>query len=245
MNGRVAVAASLAVIAFVCPITPSSAQRAETPAERCSWEGWLPPAAGRTRVRDAAQLAPLREVALRSELRSTSKARRQQAALKLGASRETASVDALLGLTNDPEPQVVDAAVRSLGRIGDRRATSRLIALANASDTHVRQGTAWALGQLEDPIALSALIVSTRDTSKHVRSEAAWALGLVGGRDAVARLIELTRDRNEHVRLAALCSLAKTSSRQREVGVAVAALRTDSAAVVREVAVWALGQISR
>jgi HEAT repeat protein len=121
-----------------------------------------------------------------------------------------------------------------------------LLPLVSAADAHVRQGAAWALGQLEDAAATDALISATRDDNKHIRTDATWALGLAGNRTAgVSRLIELTRDGEEHVRLAAVCSLAHVpSTGERRIRDAVGALRTDTVAVVREAALWALGRIA-
>lgn len=242
-----AVRLTLALMCVTIVGSRAEAQRSETPAERCTWEGWLPPAAGRARVLASSALDAQQEAALRELARSPSKVRRQEAALKLAASREAASLDLLLELTNDAEPQVVDAAVRSLGRIGDRRATATLLPLVSAADAHVRQGAAWALGQLEDGAATDALISATRDDNKHVRTDATWALGLAGNRTAaVSRLIELTRDGEEHVRLAAVCSLARATrtgdARARE---AIDARRADTVAVVRDAAVWAASRPDR
>ena len=234
-----------AVVGLALVTSPASAQRPETAAERCSWEGWLPPAAGRARIRDASALDSAREAALRLELRSGSKAVREQAALRLGAGRQPTTIDALIALTRDREPQVVDAAVRSLGRIGDRGAGAVLVPLLSSGDAHVRQAAAWALGQLEDPAAASALAAVTRDANKHVRTEAVWALGLVGGSVAVPRLVELTRDAQSHVRLAAVCSLAAANGADPTVRSAVAALHADTSAAVPDAAAWALERLSR
>jgi HEAT repeat protein len=237
--------AALLMVLGLTPIT-AAAQRAETPAERCAWEGWLPPTAGRARVRKSSPLDAAQEATLRADLRSPSKVRRQQAALRLGASQDQASIHALIAATDDLNSQVVDAAVRSLGRIGEREATSRVARLTASPNEHVRQGAVWALGQLQDPAGVDVVLAATREENKHVRNDATWALGLIGGNSAQARLVELTRDSSEHVRLAAVCSLAQMSTRlDPSARKAVSLLRSDAAPLVREVANWALDRGGR
>jgi HEAT repeat protein len=103
----------------------------------------------------------------------------------------------------------------------------------------------WALGQLQDQSAVKTLIAASRDTSKHVRAEATWALGLIGGREAATRVKELALDSNQHVRLAAACSLERIhdvrDARTREI---LSGLSSDSVALVRETARWAVARFA-
>jgi HEAT repeat protein len=221
----------------------SVAQRQESPADRCSWEGWLPPDSGRARVRGAAHLSPQSIADLQSRAAGADKNARILAAQSLGAAQDGASMLVLMRLTGDLSPQVQDAAARALGRAGYSTAVPALIALASSRDSHVRQGAIWALGQLQDPRAVGALVSASADTSKHIRAEATWALGLVGGRRAIERLIALGPDANPHVRLAAACSLERVHD-PRTIG-ALSALSRDTDPLVREVGEWALHRIAR
>jgi HEAT repeat protein len=233
----------VAVVLGLLALAGSS--HAQSAAERCNWQGWLPPAEGRARVRRAARLDGAAEAQLRARAGSSSKFDRQQAALELGAAREPASAAVLLTLTHDPEPQVVDAAARSLGRVGDSSALSRLMELTGSDDSHVRQGAVWALGQIQNAHALDVLLGASTDSNKHVRTDAVWALGLVGGERAIAGLVDLTRDETAEIRIAAACSLERTGSDTNpNVRAAVARLEEDSAATVREVAAWVAQRLS-
>ena len=229
----------------ICPSREAVAQSSESPADRCSWEGWLPPSVGRERVRRAAHLDAAATADLRHRALSADKNSRLLAAERLGAAQDDASMQALIALTDDPDAMVREAAARALGRAGATSATSVIERLARSENDHLRQGAVWALGQLQNPTAVNTLISTSRDTSKHVRAEATWALGLVGGIAAATRVKELALDSNQHVRLAAVCSLERfhdvRDPRTREI---LAGLSSDSVALVRETARWAAARLA-
>jgi HEAT repeat protein len=231
--------------ATLCLSPDVFAQSSESPAERCSWEGWLPPSVGRERVRRAAHLDAAATADLQTRTRSADTNMRLLAAVRLGAAQDDASVRALIALTDDLEVIVREAAARSLGRVGATSATSVIERLATSGNDHLRQGAVWALGQLQDRSAVNTLIAASRDTSKHVRADATWALGLIGGKAAAVRVTELALDANPHVRLAAVCSLERIHDardpRAREV---LSALSRDSVALVRETARWAAARLA-
>jgi HEAT repeat protein len=229
----------------LCPSREAFAQAPESPADRCSWEGWLPPSVGRERVRRAAHLDAAATADLRDRAQSANKNTRLLAAERLGAAQDDASIQALIALTNDPDPIVREAAARALGRVGATSATSVIERLATSENDHLRQGAVWALGQLQNPSAVNTLTAARRDTSKHVRAEATWALGLIGGMAAATRVKELALDSNPHVRLAAICSLEKIHDvrdpRTRQI---LSGLSSDSVALVRETARWAVARFA-
>ena len=222
-----------------------AAQRSESPAERCSWEGWLPPAAGRQRIRNSTHLDAATVSRLIARTRSRDKNDRMLAAERLGAAQDAGSMQALIEMTADSDPMVQEAAVRALGRRGAVSATPIIARLASSPNSHLRQGAVWALGQLQDRSALNAVITASRDTSKHVRGDATWALGLIGGPRASARVNELANDPIPQVRLAAACSLEMIhdtgDSRGRDT---LLRLSNDTDPVVREVARWAIGRLT-
>jgi HEAT repeat protein len=229
----------------LCLSDEAFAQSSESPADRCSWEGWLPPSVGRERVRRAAHLDAAAAADLRDRARSTDKNTRLLAAGRLGAAQDDASLRVLITLTGDPDVMVREAAARALGRAGATSATPIIERLATSPNEHLRQGVVWALGQLQDQSAVNTLVAASRDTSKHVRAEATWALGLIGGKTADTRVTELALDPNPHVRLAAVCSLERIHDardpRTREV---LSALSRDSVALVRETARWAAARLA-
>lgn len=221
------------------------AQSSESPADRCSWEGWLPPNVGRERVRRAEHLDATATADLRDRARSTDKNTRLLAAGRLGAAQDDASLRALIALAADPDVMVREAAARALGRAGAASATSVVERLATSENDHLRQGAVWALGQLQDQSSVNTLVAASRDTSKHVRAEATWALGLIGGKAAAVRVTELALDSNPHVRLAAVCSLERIHDvrdpRTREI---LSTLSRDSVSLVRETARWAVARLA-
>jgi len=231
-------------VVLLCVSAEGLAQSSESPTDRCSWEGWLPPSAGRERTRRSAHLDAAATADLRARSRSTDKNTRMLAAGRLGAAQDDASVQTLIALTDDPDAMVREAAARALGRAGVTSATPVVARLATSGNEHLRQGAVWALGQLQDQSAVSAVITASRDTSKHVRAEATWALGLIGGKTAAARLTELALDPNPHVRLAAVCSLERIhDTSDPRTSQVISALMRDSAAVVRETARWAASRL--
>jgi HEAT repeat protein len=236
------------VILFVmtlCPSREAFAQSSESPADRCSWEGWLPPSVGRERVRRAAHLDAAATADLRDRARSANKNTRLLAAERLAAAQDDASIQALIALTNDADPIVREAAVRALGRAGATSATSVIERLATSENDHLRQGAVWALGQLQDRSAVTTLIAASRDTSKHIRADATWALGLIGGKAAATRVKELAMDSNPHVRLAAVCSLERIHDvRDARTHQILSGLSSDSVALVRETARWAVARLA-
>jgi HEAT repeat protein len=228
----------------LCVPTKGLSQSTESPADRCSWDGWLPPSAGRDRVRRSAHLDAAATANLRARVVNGSKNSRLLAAQDLAAAHDDASIQTLVALTNDSDPMLREAAARSLGRAGATSATAVVERLAASENQHLRQGAVWALGQLQDQSATNTLIVASRDTSKHVRAEATWALGLIGGKPAAGRLTQLALDPNPHVRLAAVCSLERihdtNDPRTREV---LSTLGHDGDAIVRETARWAAARL--
>ena len=72
------------------------------------------------------------------------------------------------------------AAARTLGNIGDKRATSALISALRDNRANVREAAAQALGKIGDERAAKPLISTLRDRDKYVRLAATRALGSIG-----------------------------------------------------------------
>ncbi len=219
---------------------PPIAERTESPAERCSWDGWLPPAVGRERLRRSTHLDAAGVSRLTALSHAAGKDERMLAAQGLAAAQDPASLQALMALTSDADPVIQEQAIRALGRRGERTATATVARFAQSSNSHLRQASVWSLGQLQDPSGLNTVVAAARDSSKHVRNEAAWALGLIAGSRAIAPTLELTRDENSQIRLAAACSLGIMRPDEPRVRAALTRLTSDADPTVREVARWTL-----
>ncbi len=220
------------------------AQSSESPAARCLWEGWLPPSAGRERVRRTEHLDAASAARLRAAARDGDKNTRLLAVNRLGAAQDDESIRTLVQLTSDPDEMVKEAAARALGRAGALSQVRSVERLAASPNEHLRQGAVWALGQLQVQSTVPTLIVASRDSNKHVRTDATWALGLTGGVEAAARLKELAFDPSPHVRLAVACSLGKLDVRDPRTRQILSALSRDSVIVVRDAARWAAARLA-
>ena len=244
MNVHRALAISIVFVsAALSAPSDSNAQNPESPRDRCLWEGWLPPATARERVRHAARLTDSEVARLRGVAMGADKVAREQAIERLGAAEDDATVTLLADALADPDPIIVDAAVRALGRIGATSTLGAVESLASSANSHVRQGAVWALGQIQDTRALPTLLTASLDTSKHVRQEATWAIGLLHDKRGVMRLNELARDTSSHIRLSAACSLWLAGAADQTTRDTLSLLAHDREDLVREIAKWVLDQL--
>jgi len=85
-------------------------------------------------------------------------------------------VDALTPMLQDPHWEVRVAALGSLGRLRDRRATENVIQCLRDSDREVREKAAECLGLLGDSTAIGPLVGVLVDEDKFVRQWARLAL---------------------------------------------------------------------
>lgn len=96
-----------------------------------------------------------------------------------------AAAAALLPLLDDPDRDVVRAAIAGLGRCGDARAVLPLLARMGDPEGNTRQTLVFALGRLGDPRALSALREAADDP---------YALFGLTMREAAHRAIAMIED---------------------------------------------------
>jgi HEAT repeat protein len=153
-----------------------------------------------------------------------------------------ASVDALLGIITNPDPDVRKFAIDILGDIKDTRATPALIERLHDGDENVRVASAEALGKLRDPSAVDALLVClTKYDQGWLDYAAAEALGKIGDERALAPLLAaLGRSSLREPVLEALGSIGNASA----LGPLLASL-ADPLRIVREVSVTAINTIYR
>ena len=112
------------------------------------------------------------------------------------------------------------AAVESLGRIGDASAAPLLVAAIAGADrvadsggaSAVRAAAGEALGRLGAP-AMPVLLEALRGRHVKTRETAIGALGVVGGPAAVATLGDMVADDRSSVRQAAVAALVRAADR--------------------------------
>jgi HEAT repeat protein len=111
----------------------------------------------------------------------------------------------LLGLLDDPDPTVVEAAAWACGERepAEPGAVTRLAALTTSHDDPlVREAAVAALGAIGDPAGLAAVLAATGDRAT-VRRRAVLALAPFDGPDVDAALERARTDRDWQVRQAA------------------------------------------
>jgi HEAT repeat protein len=96
------------------------------------------------------------------------------AAIALGNFREDARIqDILIRGAQSDEPQVREASVQSLGKVGDDRSVPHLILLLNDHSTAIRLNAAYALERVADHRVIPFLkILSEKDSDEIVRNAA-------------------------------------------------------------------------
>jgi hypothetical protein len=106
--------------------------------------------------------------------------------------RDPKAVDALMALARE-HPDVTDAVVAALGRIGSGEAIGVLISMLSTYDRNAVFAIT-ALGGTRDPRAVWPLIKCLGARSEHVREQAARALGDIGDPSAIPALQRLWRE---------------------------------------------------
>lgn len=98
-------------------------------------------------------------------------------------------VDGLVRALEDPEAPIRSAAIKALGKSGDRRAAGPLRAVVRGKDPDAAQAAADALGQIGDPGAVEVLCEALRGGPPPLSRAAAAALGRIGNPRAVEPLL--------------------------------------------------------
>ncbi len=134
---------------------------------------------------------------------------------RIGGEHPSEGVEALAGLLDalqDADRNVVRAAAKALGEIGDTRVVPNVIRLMKQPEPVIRQVCALALGDLKSTDALPVLVQALHDESWMVRQAAAQALAGLGDRAATPALIEALEDANRSVRVAAEDALKRLNT---------------------------------
>src|SRR5262249_11745279 len=104
---------------------------------------------------------------------------------------------------------LLEAALASLGRLGDRPAVGPLLSALQAPSVVARPGAARALGELGDGRAIAPLARALDAREPGLREAAARALGRLRAASATSVLKELLADPERRVRAAAAWSLGE------------------------------------
>ena len=171
----------------------------------------------------------------------------KMAAWALGEIESAAAVDFLgAALVNeDMNPEVRNMCAWALGEIESAQAVQYLAQVLNdgRSNAEVRKTSAWALGEIESAEAVDALgRALLTDTDSEVQSTAAWALGEIESAAAVDHLVRALRNDNAEVRKQAARALGEIESAAALEGL-TAAIENEKDAEVRQMLIWAIGEI--
>jgi hypothetical protein len=154
--------------------------------------------------------------------------------------------DAAAALDN-PDPQIMEEAMRRLSEMKLPEAEEALIEALNHPLPDVRIAAAWRLSERGDvravpglidgnrrrgwhnlfgdkiaeigPSALPALRAALKNETARMREDLVWALGKVGGTDAVSEVAKVLGDPDPEVRVAALSTLRSLGTEEAKIAV--------------------------
>nr|ACU26425.1 HEAT repeat protein [uncultured bacterium HF186_75m_14K15] len=161
----------------------------------------------------------------------------------LGLTRKAAAVTPLMRLLVDPHPKVQANAARSLGAIGNSRATLALAAMLAdpVTRTPVRLAITESLGRLGDAEAVAILLQATAETEPQIRKAAVVSLGQLKDERAVRALSLLARD--VEVREAAIRAIGQIGHVDGLPSLLRIAKEPGADPITVKQAFWALGEI--
>jgi HEAT repeat protein len=136
------------------------------------------------------------------------------AAMTAGQLKLAAAYDTLVGMVNDPDPNVRVAVRFALHRMGDTRFSRDLEKSARDFDRSVRANTAIALGLLGEKSALNVLNAMTADLSPAVRLQVAESMWRLGSHDGLTTLVAASVSRFADDQILAIQALAATKDQR-------------------------------
>lgn len=146
------------------------------------------------------------EKTLIKKLKSDDVTERIEAAEKLGTIKDETSINALMDLFDDDNPEVRLQAAKSLAEIGDL-VLKPLIRALRIEEGNSRRYATYALKEIGDSSAVRSLIKALKDDDWGVRKFSAQSLGEIGDKEAVEPLIEALQDEDYGVKVAATRAL--------------------------------------
>ncbi len=118
----------------------------------------------------------------------------------LTRNRISASIEPLIDFSYEAEGELKICVLRSLGQLGDHRATEALVANLNNTDQTLKETALEALGELRDPRALRPLSRILKVNDKKMILLAIKALGMLKVPEAKEILGPLTQSRDPQVK---------------------------------------------
>jgi beta-lactamase regulating signal transducer with metallopeptidase domain/HEAT repeat protein len=256
INARVAVVATIALLAVPLGTvqlqsvdeTELAAESQEPRAESPALSARQIPTPDPRPQAEPPSLDPVSEPRLeRAELpRLMAQEAAQAARQAIGAERrrnvpDAKTVDALIEMLDDPDPDVRVSVVHTLGRIRDSRVTNALLLRVKDEEADVRVAVASALLETDDPRAGVALTAMANDQSDDVRQIAIHSIARLNDASKVPLLLSALKDPSDDVRTAAAQGLGLMRVSQ-AVEPLIEALK-DPSDDVRAGAAFALGHI--
>jgi HEAT repeat protein len=182
------------------------------------------------------------------QLKSKDAGTRRKAALSLGVAGKSSNLTSLTPLLEDPEWTVREAAVQSLGVIGDAGAAPSIIQALRLADkvqdqagaNTLRMAAVTAMGRL-GPTAVPTLVEALGDRHSKLREGVIEALGAIGGADAAAALGRTLTDDRSSVRQGAALALRRIGGAEAVPSLRAALAHKDP--TTRRSAAEALGSI--
>jgi len=134
-----------------------------------------------------------------------------EAAYRLGESKEEKAVPLLIDLLKGDQPKEIKiTAIEALGKIGLKSSVDVLVDIfGEGNDNEVRIAACNALGKIKSPDAVEPLLDVAGVEDKEVRLFAIWALGSIGDERAVPLLTKLVDDPDKYVSYNARQALEK------------------------------------
>jgi HEAT repeat protein len=176
------------------------------------------------------------------KIRSRNRVERAIAAEQLGAASIASAWEEIAALLDDPVRDVRVVAARSLGKLGDARATSSLLASMTGAQPVPPGIVAMSLMHL-GAAAVDGLLLGLEDDSPIVRSISAQLLGMHGALAATDVLMTVVSgDADRQVRASAAESLGRIGS-PAAIDPLIVATTLEADAQVRAAAAKALGMI--
>ena len=135
---------------------------------------------------------------------------RASAAVAFCAMKHTQSVEVLIELLDDSNPNVVFNAVRALGFQDDERALQPLLRML-AIKTPLRTAIISSLAEFSNPLIADSLINIAVDTTDdiRVREIAVYTLGEIKDKRALTHLINILKDNSDSLKAEVILALSK------------------------------------
>lgn len=128
------------------------------------------------------------------KLKSKNWIERWQAAYRLGEMKNSAAVDPLIELLEDPDRDVRKVTIEALGKIGDAKAITHIARFLKDQDKDLRLSAVRAFGQMKDPRVagyLIELLTQTGDQDVEMKKFLIHHLGELEALEAIDIIVDM------------------------------------------------------